>query len=329
MVRLALLAWLLATSLAAAQPTFEIDLNSSRSGVIPAEETGHLYALNVPAGVAQLTIRVDAFGDKADIAVYYGDQEEELFYYSALIPGISSAFTLNNPRAGRYEIHVINPLWQPLSYELHVTADGGQVMPPDPGMPSLTIAARTVSPEQQFEVSFSGAPGNNLDWIGLYPEGADDHAYLGWLYIEGLRSGSRTFTAPVEPGRYNFRLFENNSYRRLAVSETFEVRASGAGTQADTEILTGTWQHVANIHFRGTLTFSRTPDGWQGTQFGRALQDIQFDGSVLRFVVPIGAQTQRYVGRLSISGGVARFSGTFTQADTGAREYPWTAERPY
>ena len=442
--------WLLAGSLAAAQPTFEIGLNSSRSGVIPTAETSHIYVLNLPAGVTQLTIRVDAFGGDADIAVYYGYQEEELFSYSALIPGISSAFTLNNPRAGRYEIYVINLESQPLSYELHVTSSGGQVIPPGPGGASLsittstvapgqqfevsfsgapgnrtdwiglyreeaddlsiltwqyieglrsgnrtftapsepgrynfrlfenntytrlavsdsfevrtaaqpppptttttlTIATRTVSPEQQLEVSFSGAPGNWADWIGLYPEDADDLSFLTWQYIEGLHSGSRTFTAPSEPGRYNFRLFANNTYTRLAISDTFEVRvaaqpptpptAAVPGSQADAEVLAGTWQHVVVAHtgirYTGILTFSRMPNGWQGTQqfphyrVTRDLQEIQFDGSVLNFVSPIGAQTQRYVGRLSVSGGVARLSGTFTQADTGARELPWTAERTY
>lgn len=434
LIRLALFAWLLAASLAAAQTTFDIDLNSSRSGVIPTEEIDHIYVLNVPAGVTQLTIRVDAFGDDADMAVYYGHQEEELFY--DISPDPSPTFTINNPRAGRYEIYVMNLLWQPLSYELHVTAGGGQVIPPSPGGASLTITTRSASPEQQLEVSFSGAPGYSQDWIGLYREDADDRSYLAWQYIEGLRSGSRMFTTPSEPGRYNFRLFENNGYTRLAVSDTFEVRAAAqpptppiasvvvpcerlanespfaelaegasltvtcpaacgssgrlwgtdiytsdsqvclaarhagvigeqggtftvtmlpgqssypastrhgvtsaswggweksfsvAGTQADTEILAGTWQHVANLH-RATLTFSWAPGGWQGTRDGETLQDIQFDGTVLRFVRPLGAHTQRHVGRLSVSGGVARFSGTFTQDSTGAQEYTWTAERPY
>lgn len=220
----AVVLWLAVLSFAAAQTTFEIELNSSRSGVIPTEEIDHIYVLNVPAGLSQLTIRVDAFGDDADMAVYFGDQQEELYYDISTDP--YPTFTLDNPRPGRYLIYVKNLLWQPLRYELHVSASGGQVAPPPPpGGPSLTLAVRTASPGQTVEVSFSGAPGYSQDWIGLYREDADDRSYLSWQYIDGLRSGSRTFSAPNEPGRYNFRLFENNGYTRLAVSETFEVRA--------------------------------------------------------------------------------------------------------
>ena len=79
-------------TLVCAQNTFSITLDSRRGDTIPTEEIEHQYLLDLPASVPQVTIRVDAFGDDADLAVYYG--EEELYYSIETDP--YPTFTIDN-----------------------------------------------------------------------------------------------------------------------------------------------------------------------------------------------------------------------------------------
>jgi len=116
---------------AQAQTYFDIDLNSVRSGVIPTEEIDHVYVLDLPAGVTAFRVLVQAGGDDADLAVYFGFQEEELFYDISSDPNPSA--TIEAPRPGRYEIHVKNLLWQPLTYELTVSTSTAPKAAPKPG----------------------------------------------------------------------------------------------------------------------------------------------------------------------------------------------------
>jgi hypothetical protein len=227
---------------AQAQTYFDIDLNSVRSGVIPTEEIDHVYVLDLPAGVTVLRVLVQAGGDDADLAVYFGFQEEELFYDISTDPNPSA--TIETPRPGRYEIHVKNLLWQPLRYELTVSAPKGPEAAPRPGTgtaagvpspaePAVSIGVAAVAPGDGVRVDFAGAPGHARDWVGLFREESADRAFVTWRYTEGQRAGQLSFEAPAEPGRYQFRLFENDGYTRLATSHAFEVRAAHAsGTPA-------------------------------------------------------------------------------------------------
>ena len=223
--------------LAHAQTTFPIELDSVRTGVIPTEEIGHVYVLDVPDGIAGFRVLVQAGGDDADLAVYYGSEETELFYDISSDPDPS--FAVDGPRRGRYEIHVLNLLWKPLRYELTVSTTQGRPVAPRPGsgpgavgpgsaVPTVSIGVAAVAPGDRMRVDFEGAPGYARDWVGLFREGAADEVFVTWAYTEGQRAGQLAFEAPDEPGRYEFRLFENDGYTRLATSRAFEVRASSA-----------------------------------------------------------------------------------------------------
>ncbi|MDZ7801093.1 MAG: LCCL domain-containing protein [Trueperaceae bacterium] len=445
----ALLIACMAVTAVHAQTTFDMSLNTTRAGTIPTEQIDHVYVLNLPAGGPDVHIRVDAGGDDADLAIYAGFEERELFYDISTDPNPS--FTLRAPQAGRYEIYVKNLLWQPLAYELHVYgAEAGDVAPndgPRAASPSVSVGARAVAPAAPITARFGGTPGFAKDWVGLYRSGASDREHLDWQYTEGRATGELVFDAPREPGRYEFRLFENDGYTRLAASGAFEVRAapspsapggavtlltcdqranaapldaqqegtslrvtcpSGCPTTgrlwgtdvythdshvclaarhagvigpeggtftltmlpgqdgyvastrngvasvrwgswpasfavsrqpttdpAPTKVetptdlaLAGTWQVNAN-GYTGTLTFRSSDEGWVGTlDLGRAdaLEEIEFDGFLLRFVRPLSALDQVYEGRLVEEDARLRLSGRFYQRGT-ASEYHWWAER--
>ena len=241
-VRILLVSAIAALAIVAhAQTYFDIELDSVRSGVIPTEEIDHVYVLDVPNGIAGFHIAVQAGGDDADLAVYYGPEEAELFYDISSDPNPS--FSIDAPRPGRYEIHVMNLLWKPLRYVLTVSTTQGREAAPRPGsgaaavgpgssVPSVSITVAAVAPGEPMRVDFAGAPGYAKDWVGLFREGAVDRAYVAWAYTEGQRAGQLAFDAPDEPGRYEFRLLENDGYTRLATSRPFEVRASSAPAAA-------------------------------------------------------------------------------------------------
>jgi hypothetical protein len=95
---------------------------------------------------------------------------------------------------------------------------------------TFTVGTVVTTDQDQYDsgepitVSFSGAPGNDTDWIGLYAEGAGNGNYKTYLYTGGTVNGSVVFSDGLpSPGTYEARLFPNNSYNVASVSETFTV----------------------------------------------------------------------------------------------------------
>ena len=96
---------------------------------------------------------------------------------------------------------------------------------------NVSVAAGSVA-----SVVVSEGPANTTDWIGFYPVGAADTAYLVWYYLNGatsapptgLASAALSVLVPVIPGTYEVRLFAHNAYERLASSSVVTVPASSA-----------------------------------------------------------------------------------------------------
>lgn len=225
---LALLAALL-LGLAFGQPTYTIGLDQRASGVVATDATTHVYLLDVPTGTAGFTVEVRGEDRDADLAVYFGD--EELHYDISSEP--NPTYAIAAPRAGRYRIEVLNLLWQELPYTIQVRSgavDVPRTAPPGAGpsrpgggTPVLELGSGVVAPGAPIVVRFAGAPGHPRDWIGLYARGATDRQFVSWQYLEGVPAGQRTFAAPNDVGAYEFRMFEDDGYDRLAVSAPFDV----------------------------------------------------------------------------------------------------------
>ena len=94
--------------------------------------------------------------------------------------------------------------------------------------PPATLA---LQPGAAATVQIVSGPGNTTDWVALAPAGAPDGSYLAWTYLNGLTSppaagvsnATITFAAPGTFGSYEWRLFANNGYQRLATSSTVTV----------------------------------------------------------------------------------------------------------
>jgi hypothetical protein len=66
--------------------------------------------------------------------------------------------------------------------------------------------------------------GNRLSgsWIGLFKVGSADNQYITWTYVN-QDEGEVYFTALYQTGEFEFRLFKDGGYNRVAVSDSFEI----------------------------------------------------------------------------------------------------------
>jgi subtilisin family serine protease len=97
--------------------------------------------------------------------------------------------------------------------------------PPDPPPPAvLDVSATAVNGGDSVTVTLSDGPGNGSDWLALAGVGDPDTTYLQWIYVgAGATTATWTVTMPATPGDYEFRLFENGGYTRIATSPTVTV----------------------------------------------------------------------------------------------------------
>jgi endonuclease/exonuclease/phosphatase family metal-dependent hydrolase len=78
---------------------------------------------------------------------------------------------------------------------------------------------------QPVAVSWTAAPGNKWDWIGIYRKGADPNIayYKQWAYTGASVAGEHVFSRPLPPGDYDAHLLVDDSYASVG-SVTFTVR---------------------------------------------------------------------------------------------------------
>jgi hypothetical protein len=87
--------------------------------------------------------------------------------------------------------------------------------------PVLTVADDTLEGDQELEVSWSFAPGNQFDWLAVYRAAvsAKEGPYKAWRYTDARVEGSLTIgpgshgSWPLRPGRYEVRICLDDTYR--------------------------------------------------------------------------------------------------------------------
>jgi nitrous oxidase accessory protein len=92
--------------------------------------------------------------------------------------------------------------------------------------PVLTVAVAFASTCDRVNVSYTGAPGFEGDWVGLYKVGSGDESPISRRYLDGTSNGTLTFVMPSSAGSYEFRIFGDDGADRLASSGPIEVKAS-------------------------------------------------------------------------------------------------------
>jgi endonuclease/exonuclease/phosphatase family metal-dependent hydrolase len=101
-----------------------------------------------------------------------------------------------------------------------------------PGSPPVLSTSRhAYDVGEPIVVTWTLAPGNRFDWLGVYHRHADPHVayYRGYVYAGARVEGRARYDAhavgtwPLKPGRYTVYYLVNDSYRQIA-SADFTVR---------------------------------------------------------------------------------------------------------
>jgi len=91
-------------------------------------------------------------------------------------------------------------------------------------VPELTTNKHKYISGEEIRVAFKNAPAKTKrDWIGIYRENSEEKDYLYWQYLNGLTDGEISFTVPKEIGTYEIRMFNDDRYQTIAVSNPFQI----------------------------------------------------------------------------------------------------------
>jgi hypothetical protein len=103
---------------------------------------------------------------------------------------------------------------------------------------SITLNSSSYPAGSPITATFNGGPGNDDDWIGIFPASITNPStgtYLDWRYTNGtqtaggnLKSGSITFANPtLAPGNYKVWFLADNGYSKIAGPAQFSVTPAG------------------------------------------------------------------------------------------------------
>jgi hypothetical protein len=89
--------------------------------------------------------------------------------------------------------------------------------------PVLTVSATTAAAGTPVTVTLTNGPGGLYDWLAFTSTSAPNTSYYVFVYVGATTTRTWTLTMPQQPGTYEFRLFFNNGYTRLATSPPITV----------------------------------------------------------------------------------------------------------
>jgi hypothetical protein len=123
----------------------------------------------------------------------------------------STVITATTPAhgAGRVDVVVTNPGGQSRTLSGGYTYD----------VVTLTASSNRVTAGSQLSVTWEAPAGRSKsDWVGLLKVGRLSTTYAEgwWDYTNGARAGSFTFSAPVQPGEYEFRYLLDDGFVDVA-----------------------------------------------------------------------------------------------------------------
>jgi len=103
--------------------------------------------------------------------------------------------------------------------------------------PSLWMDKLEFAPGEAISLHFTAPAGLPTNaWIGIIPsniphgdESVNDQHDISYRYLDGLTSGTLTFSAPTTPGTYDFRMHNTDSDGVELKSATFTVVTPGGG----------------------------------------------------------------------------------------------------
>jgi len=133
--------------------------------------------------------------------------------------------------AGSYEFRLFaNNGYTRLATSPTVVVSAGTSNPPPTSPASIAVSATSVGPGADVTATLTNAPGGQSDWLALASTSAANTSYISFIYVgAGVTTRTWAVKMPTTPGTYEFRLFANNGYTRLATSPTVTVTSSSSG----------------------------------------------------------------------------------------------------
>jgi len=197
-------------TLIATSPSITVDASLN-----PAPLVTSLSPTSIAAGSAALTLTVNGSKFLANSVVRWnGASRPTTFISTTKLQASIDPSDLTLP--GTSNVTVFTP------------APGGGVSSPLTFIvrdrPALSVSTTSVQGGSALTVTVTNGPGGNGDWLAIAPVSAANNSYLQYVYVgNGVTTRTWTVTAPSTPGPYEFRLFENYGYTRLATSPTVTV----------------------------------------------------------------------------------------------------------
>ena len=197
------------------------------SNVVTVTAPGPTLAVSPVKAVAGLTLTAAWQGIAAPtandwIGVYAAGRPYATYLTRVVTNGLTSGTTtLALPgvlAAGAYELRLFaNNTFTRLAVSNGVTVVAGAV---------VRVTPATATANSTLTVNWEGiAAPTSTDWFALVALNAPDGSYVAWGYTTGAAMGSLGLSVPtaVPPGSYELRLFAQNSWQRLAVSNVVTI----------------------------------------------------------------------------------------------------------
>ena len=181
-----------------------------------------------PSTAIEVTIN-NSYGDKKDwIGIYHKGASNAWknvlsWKYTNGIKESGKISLTGLPNAGAYEAR----LFYKDSYNLEAVASFNVTE-----LSSIVINHNRTSYRCEEPVSFElkNMPGNPKDWIGIYPVGSDNTFtnVVGWMWTKGAKTMYPSIPTHVrDTGKYEIRVFFNNTLHVEAKSSPFEIKKCG------------------------------------------------------------------------------------------------------
>lgn len=161
----------------------------------------------------------ESVNDQHDISYLYleGRTAGTMTFSAPDMPGTYD-FRMHDTDSGGVELN---------SFTFTVVSSGG-----GGGGASLSLSKMDFAPGESITVSFIAPAGLPTSaWVGIIPsdvphgdESVNDQHDISYLYLDGMTSGTLTFSAPDTIGTYDFRMNDNDSDGMELTSVTFMVQ---------------------------------------------------------------------------------------------------------
>jgi hypothetical protein len=124
--------------------------------------------------------------------------------------------------------------------------------------PTLTVSSTSVAPGSPITVTLTNGSGASGDWLAFAATSAANTSYITYTYVgSGVTTRTWTASAPSTAGTYEFRLFVNNGYTRVATSPAVTVGGTGTAPSPTLTVSKTTAAPGASV----TVTLTGGPGG--------------------------------------------------------------------